>query len=99
MNVRRPLSRLSARLALLLVLLLAQGFLLAHEVDHIAAAESSLCAVCQVGHGLDSPAVAEAALPPAASDESVPFACPAPHRSDSARHARRARAPPLALSA
>jgi hypothetical protein len=97
MNARRRRTRLSARLLLLAVLLLTQAALLAHEIGHLGASDTGLCAVCQAGHGLDSPAVASPAPPPAAAIDSAVFAAPALTRPEVYRPARQARAPPSAL--
>lgn len=45
---------LASRLCVLLLLLCAQSFTLAHEVDHEFADDNSLCAVCSIGHGLQT---------------------------------------------
>lgn len=99
MNALRRLNLLPARLALLVVLLLAQGLLLAHEVDHLSAGEStSLCAVCKVGHGLDSPAVSAPAAEIADDAADVVFTAPERVHAAAPRPSRHARAPPTTLS-
>jgi hypothetical protein len=97
MNARRRRPRLSARLLLLAVLLLTQGLLLAHEIDHLGTSDTGLCAVCQAGHGLDSPAVASPAPPPPARIDSIEFDAPAIGNPKDRRHAGQARAPPRTL--
>lgn len=55
MDSSRDFGARLTRIAVLVVLLFAQSLLLAHQVDHYSAGDSSLCAVCQVGHGLAGP--------------------------------------------
>ena len=97
MNVRRSRTRPFASLLLLAVLLLTQGVLLAHEIDHLGTSDTGRCAVCQAGHGLDSPAVGSPAPPPSATDDSIELVAPAIGSLEVRRHARQARAPPPAL--
>jgi len=51
------------RLGLLSLLLAAQSLLIAHELDHFSAGDTSLCAVCSISSGTDSPVHVEQ-LPP-----------------------------------
>jgi len=48
------------RLWLLLILLAAQGLVLAHGVDHAINSDAALCAICSVSHGIDDLVGAEA---------------------------------------
>lgn len=84
---------------LLAVLLLAQGLLLAHEFDHFGANESGLCAVCQVGNNLGTPAITTPQPPADAASEPASFAFPLVERRDATVRPHSARAPPFALSA
>ena len=99
MNGRRLIPGVSARVLILAVLLLAQGLLLAHEFDHFGTTDSGLCAVCQAGNSLHTPAIASS--PPPADATSAPawFAPPLPECRDASARPHSARAPPLALSA
>lgn len=53
-----------SRLLLLLLLLSAQSFSLAHELTHVPYSEGSLlCEICSAGHGLDTGVVVAYVLP------------------------------------
>lgn len=55
--------KLMPRLWLLLILLAAQGLVLAHGVDHAINSDAALCAICSVSHGIDDLVGAEAPGP------------------------------------
>ncbi len=57
MVVKRSRPGLSLQLSLLLLLLTAQSFAFAHELDNSGEYDSNLCAVCSIGHGLDAPII------------------------------------------
>jgi hypothetical protein len=98
MNRSRRHPGLLSRLTLLAFLVLAQGLVVAHEIDHFAAGETNLCAVCSVGHGLDSAAVAgqPAPLPKAAG--TAPAQTAAKSCCAASWGIARARAPPTLSS-
>lgn len=85
------------RLTLLAFLLLAQGLVFAHEIDHFAAGEANLCAVCSIGHGLESAACPSQPAPLAGPDVPPPAERPAIARSRTASGIAQARAPPRSL--
>lgn len=97
MNRSRRHPGLLSRLTLLAFLVLAQGLVVAHEIDHFAAGEVNFCAVCSVGHGLDSAAVAGQPAPLA----EVAGPAPEPHaaraRCTASWGIAQARAPPHSL--
>ncbi|MGK2924275.1 MAG: hypothetical protein ACSLE2_01500, partial [Lysobacterales bacterium] len=72
MNRSRRHSGLLPRLTLLVFLVLAHGLVVAHEIDHWAAGETNLCAVCSIGHGLDSAAIAGQPTPLAEAADLAP---------------------------
>lgn len=51
------------RLAVLALLLGAQSIAFAHELGHVDSGETSLCAVCSIGTGLDAPVHVEHMAP------------------------------------
>ena len=53
----------SLRLVLLLLLLAAQGFVTAHELDSGHTLDSHACSVCVVGHGLGAAITAQPDVP------------------------------------
>lgn len=55
--------KLMPRLWLLMVLLAAQGLVLAHGVDHAINSDAALCAICSVSHGVDDVVGAETPSP------------------------------------
>lgn len=85
------------RLTLLAFLLLAQGLVFAHEIDHFAAGEANLCALCSIGHGLEHAACAGQPAPLAGPDVPPPAERPAIARSGAASGIAQARAPPRSL--
>jgi hypothetical protein len=53
-----------SRLLVLLLLLSAQSFLMAHELTHVPYGDSGvLCDICSAGHGLDSGVTAVLCVP------------------------------------
>ena len=71
MNVRRK-PGLALRILFLTVLLTAQGFVSAHGIDHLSLDDSSACAICAVGTGLDNSAVDTLETFHATPDTTVP---------------------------
>lgn len=51
------------RLALLMLLLAAQGIGYAHEIGHLDSVESGLCATCSIGNGLGAGVTVSHAAP------------------------------------
>lgn len=79
---------------MLCLLLAAQSLSLAHELDHMGLGEASLCAVCSVSHGLDTPAYADDAIPESGPARITAESQPAPVRVHRSAAPATARAPP-----
>jgi hypothetical protein len=82
------------KLTLLAFMLLAQGFVFAHEIDHFAAGDNNLCAVCSIGHGLDSTTITSHPAPLCGPDVRAPAERPAVGQAGAAWGVPQARAPP-----
>lgn len=85
---------LLTRLTLLAFLLVAQCSVFAHEIDHFAAGDSNLCAVCSIGHGLEGTATASHQAPLSGPDDPAPDDRPVIVRAGAAWGTAQARAPP-----
>ena len=82
------------RSLLLGLLLLAQATAIAHEADHLASGDSSVCAVCSVSGPLDGPVASDTATTyPESTDCTAPRTLNSALRSFSSAP-RAARAPP-----
>jgi hypothetical protein len=99
MDSSRDFGTRLMRTALLVALLFAQSLMLVHEVGHFSAGDSSLCAVCQVGHGLAGAVVDTQAPPLIPCDHSETFSFTGLPALDSTWRPALARAPPETLSA
>ena len=82
------------RIALLALLICAQGVTLAHEIDHGIAHEGNVCAVCSIGGGLSSAVTGDHSCPVhAAKTEFLPTVVELP-AAKRLIQTREARAPP-----
>lgn len=82
------------RLVVLAVLLCAQSLSFAHEMGHLDAGDTNLCAVCSISTGLDSPVHVEHEFPD--SQPAIHTGCgnPAPVGPRVSASPLTARAPP-----
>ena len=95
MSERTDRLNIAWRSLLLGLLLLAQATAIAHEADHTAHGDSSVCAVCSIGSPLDGPIAADAAVSiPETADCTPPRTIDGVLRSFSSAPLA-ARAPPL----
>lgn len=97
MNRLRSLPGPVARIALLALLLAAQGLAFAHDLEHLGGHGESLCAVCSASHAQDG-----ATLESADAAEPQPIRTPCPATATLAVRATfagvfHARAPPASL--
>ncbi|MDT8320485.1 MAG: hypothetical protein RQ826_08145 [Xanthomonadales bacterium] len=88
---------LPMRLGILLLLLCAQSFTLTHELGHDLADETSLCAICSIGHGLHAGVSVSHAPPACEPSAQMPLFESPVHQPQITTVAFSARAPPTFL--
>ena len=88
---------LSMRLGVLLLLLCAQSFTLAHELGHEFTGETSRCTVCSIGHGLHTGLSVSHAPPACEPSAQTPLFESPVHQPQITAVAFSARAPPTFL--
>ena len=97
--VARPGPSAWVGIALALLLVLAQAFLLQHQSDHLGTGVEGECPLCVGGHALDHAEAPSAAVPVAAGALTLPVRpITLPQRADATRQAN-ARAPPVSPAA